>query len=355
MLPLALTGHELLPASATILAFALLPVAVGIAIVRVEFLGITALARRRTLRALVGAAGLGGVVTVAEVLVTAGARRWDWPAPAVTVGVGLLAALGAVLLPALMRRGERLALHDAYDSAMALGELGRVLDQNAPAAAGPVVVARLTTMLDLTDALLLTPHAQWAYTHPRTADPVATQEAVVERARRLCVEERRTELADDPAGRAVLFVPLRAGPDARAMLCLGPKRGGAPYTRQDHALLDDLSGHLALVLSQPHGQARLAPHNGAAPVATDRPLTEDGLVPDRGVTTPDPRPSLTPRELEVLKHLVEGRTNKEIAGLLICSEKTVQGHNTNIFAKLDARNRTEAATKGRRTGLLRGY
>ena len=53
---------------------------------------------------------------------------------------------------------------------------------------------------------------------------------------------------------------------------------------------------------------------------------------------------LTPREREVLGWLIEGKTNKEIAGQLVISEATVRLHVSNILSKLGAGNRTEAAT-----------
>jgi two-component system, NarL family, response regulator LiaR len=52
---------------------------------------------------------------------------------------------------------------------------------------------------------------------------------------------------------------------------------------------------------------------------------------------------ITPRELEVLKLLVEGKTNLEIGLILEISEKTVEKHLESIYEKLDVSSRTEAA------------
>ncbi len=52
---------------------------------------------------------------------------------------------------------------------------------------------------------------------------------------------------------------------------------------------------------------------------------------------------LSPRELEVLKLLARGMVNKEIAGTLYISEKTVKNHISSIFRKLDVQDRTQAA------------
>ncbi len=61
---------------------------------------------------------------------------------------------------------------------------------------------------------------------------------------------------------------------------------------------------------------------------------------------------LTPREREILRLVVEGRTNADIARQLFISAKTVSVHVSNILAKLGAAGRTEAAALARRQGLL---
>ncbi len=50
---------------------------------------------------------------------------------------------------------------------------------------------------------------------------------------------------------------------------------------------------------------------------------------------------LSPREREVLQLIAEGYTNKEIAGILCISIKTVQAHRSNLMAKLDLHDRSE--------------
>ena len=57
----------------------------------------------------------------------------------------------------------------------------------------------------------------------------------------------------------------------------------------------------------------------------------------------DPRHLLTDREIEVLKLLAKGMLNKEIAGVLFISEKTVKNHISSIFRKLNVQDRTQAA------------
>jgi DNA-binding NarL/FixJ family response regulator len=63
---------------------------------------------------------------------------------------------------------------------------------------------------------------------------------------------------------------------------------------------------------------------------------------------------LSPRELEVLDVLAEGRTNREIAERLFISERTVAVHVRHILAKLEVSSRTEAAGTAIRLGLVAG-
>jgi DNA-binding NarL/FixJ family response regulator len=60
---------------------------------------------------------------------------------------------------------------------------------------------------------------------------------------------------------------------------------------------------------------------------------------------------ITAREREVLVLLAEGATNREIAESLVITEKTASVHVSHILAKLDARNRGEAAAIAHRLGL----
>ena len=60
---------------------------------------------------------------------------------------------------------------------------------------------------------------------------------------------------------------------------------------------------------------------------------------------PDRFSSLTPRELEVLRHLAEGRSNKEIARELGITGGTVKLHVRSILGKLEVRSRVEAAVR----------
>jgi DNA-binding NarL/FixJ family response regulator len=63
-------------------------------------------------------------------------------------------------------------------------------------------------------------------------------------------------------------------------------------------------------------------------------------------------PDLTGREIEVLRLIAQGATNREIAEALVISEGTVKNHISNILSRLGLRDRTQAAIYARENGLL---
>ena len=64
-------------------------------------------------------------------------------------------------------------------------------------------------------------------------------------------------------------------------------------------------------------------------------------------------PGLTDREHEVLDLIAAGRSNGDIADLLVLSAKTVRNHVSNIFAKLQVADRAQAIVRAREAGLGR--
>jgi DNA-binding NarL/FixJ family response regulator len=71
------------------------------------------------------------------------------------------------------------------------------------------------------------------------------------------------------------------------------------------------------------------------------------LPPERG-----PQPSLSPRELEILTLLTEGRTQTQIAAALVISPKTVATHIQHLLAKLGVNSRAQAVAAAYRRGLV---
>jgi DNA-binding NarL/FixJ family response regulator len=65
----------------------------------------------------------------------------------------------------------------------------------------------------------------------------------------------------------------------------------------------------------------------------------------------DPLKALTPRELDVLRLIAQGKSNKEIASALQLTEGTVKGYVSTVLAKLQVTDRTQAALYAVRRGL----
>jgi DNA-binding NarL/FixJ family response regulator len=63
-------------------------------------------------------------------------------------------------------------------------------------------------------------------------------------------------------------------------------------------------------------------------------------------------PQLSVREIEVLKLIVQGLSNKEIASALAVAEGTVKNHVNSLLTKLNVRDRTQAATTALRRGIV---
>ena len=73
---------------------------------------------------------------------------------------------------------------------------------------------------------------------------------------------------------------------------------------------------------------------------------------ERGAQEDEDAARLTPRELEVLRLIAQGQSNKAIAADLVVSEKTVKTHVSNILAKLHLADRTQAALYAVRRRLV---
>ncbi|WP_030019744.1 response regulator [Streptomyces monomycini] len=66
----------------------------------------------------------------------------------------------------------------------------------------------------------------------------------------------------------------------------------------------------------------------------------------------EPGVALSPREIDILRLVAQGRTNREIAAQLYLSEGTVKNHISRILGRLGLRDRTQAALRARDLGLL---
>ncbi len=76
------------------------------------------------------------------------------------------------------------------------------------------------------------------------------------------------------------------------------------------------------------------------------------LKPKNVVTAEPPCFVLSPRETQILSHVANGNSNKEIAGHFGISDNTVKNHLTSIMQKLHARDRTHAVVIALRHGWI---
>lgn len=65
-----------------------------------------------------------------------------------------------------------------------------------------------------------------------------------------------------------------------------------------------------------------------------------------------PNPTISPREKQIARLIAEGKTNRDIAGALDCSEHTIKCHKANLMRKLGAQNSAEVVAWVARAGLL---
>ncbi len=112
-----------------------------------------------------------------------------------------------------------------------------------------------------------------------------------------------------------------------------------------NATLDDL---LRAIHGAAAGQMVLS-HASAAKTLVQK--VSASLAPCSSASAPSAR--LTDRELEVLRLLGEGASNKEIADIMVIAESTVRGHVHRILDKLKLQNRLQAAAYAVRMGLDR--
>jgi two-component system, NarL family, nitrate/nitrite response regulator NarL len=107
-------------------------------------------------------------------------------------------------------------------------------------------------------------------------------------------------------------------------------------------LLRDISAENlgAAIAAVAHGLVVLDPTLAVAAPRSHEPLSAQ------------PIEELTPRELQVLRLLAEGKSNKEIARKLGISEHTIKFHVNAILGKLNAQSRTEAVVTATRLGLI---
>ena len=88
---------------------------------------------------------------------------------------------------------------------------------------------------------------------------------------------------------------------------------------------------------------------GQAPAPVQAPPAGEGVA---SALSSFKHSGLTEREIEVLRLIAQGASNREIAGQLVISEGTVKNHISNILSRLGLRDRTQAAIYARDQALL---
>jgi DNA-binding NarL/FixJ family response regulator len=127
---------------------------------------------------------------------------------------------------------------------------------------------------------------------------------------------------DDP----YVMSALRAGANGYVLKTAAP-------AELVHAVDEVIAGRLVLDDDLTHAVARHA--------------AETALIDNSNA-----RAEVSSREIEVLRLIARGHTNKAIAAQLDISDRTVQGHIANIFDKLGVHSRTEAVMIGIRLGVI---
>ncbi|MBE2235993.1 MAG: LuxR family transcriptional regulator [Anaerolinea sp.] len=204
--------------------------------------------------------------------------------------------------------------------------------------------------------------------------------AQVARQHELPLSQARVLLAQgDPAAALAVLEPYRQQVDARGWadeqlraavlqalaLRLKGARAAAVQTLAEALALAEPGGFIRLFVDEGQPMAELlaeAAGQGIRPAYVARLLAalDDPTAGQRRPTAPPsslPRPSpliepLSPRELEILRLIAQGLSNREIGQRLFLALDTVKGHNRHIFEKLQVERRTEAIARARELGLL---
>jgi DNA-binding NarL/FixJ family response regulator len=119
------------------------------------------------------------------------------------------------------------------------------------------------------------------------------------------------------------------------------------------ALRAGASGYLLKDLpAEELAQAVRLAHAGVTQLDSSVAARLAATLPHAAPEPPAAAPALSPREIDILRLVARGRTNREIAAQLYLSEGTVKNHVSRILSRLALRDRTQAALRARDLGLL---
>ena len=253
------------------------------------------------------------------------------PDPRVAMNMEV-AALLATVLPAdhedLVERVAQIVCRDVADccAIAVLSEDGRTLHPLGLHDRRPGMLARLETQ----PQLAWQPAGGVTERALRTGEPVLVGHADWDLLARGRPRVRRVlEWIDLGSG---IVAPLRSGASSLGVVSVGRARGTTAFSEADVPFIQALADNVAVALVSVRLRQRLAAEGSATGSAED-----DEVVG-----------ALTDREREILHLIGEGLTNREIAGRLYLSVRTIEWHRSNLSAKLGATQRSELIAAGRR-------
>jgi DNA-binding NarL/FixJ family response regulator len=156
-----------------------------------------------------------------------------------------------------------------------------------------------------------------------------------------------------PALPIVVFSVERTPGLIRAVLRAGANgyvTKDAPVARIVAALHAAVAGLVVMGPDEAIAAAGAAPPESVHPNGEERALPAEPAGTNGGETLP--HEPLTPRELELLRYMAEGYTNKEVARAMVLAEDTVKKAVQTLIAKLGAADRTNAVVLALRNHLI---
>ena len=152
------------------------------------------------------------------------------------------------------------------------------------------------------------------------------------------VEATRQLRGRNDAARVIILTTF----DDDAYVFDGLRAGALGY------LLKDVSGdELARAIRTVHGGGALIEPSVARRIFAEFARLE--AIPKTALALPEP---LTEREVDILRLIAQGKSNREISETLFLAEGTVKNYVTTLLQKLNTRDRTQAALRAKELGLL---
>ncbi|MCS6847699.1 MAG: response regulator transcription factor [Anaerolineae bacterium] len=153
------------------------------------------------------------------------------------------------------------------------------------------------------------------------------------------VEATRRLLQRDPSARVIILTTF----DDDQYVFEGLRAGALGY------LLKDLSGEelARAIRTVAHGGALIEPSIARKVFAEFARLAPAARDANEGLAEP-----LSEREIEVLRLIAAGLSNREIAQRLFLAEGTVKNYVTNVLSKIGVHDRTQATLRGKELGLI---